>query len=271
VPSSPLLHPDEPAAVLLERPHGASPFFFVCDHASSRIPRRLEHLGLEESERLRHIAWDIGALAVAQRLSERFDACLVAQGYSRLVIDCNRPLGTPQSIALTSERTRIVGNEGISAAEAQRRAEEIFTPYHATIVAELEARLARRQPTVLVSVHSFTPTYLDVARSWHTGVLYKRDTRLAHLLLAELRARHELVVGDNEPYAVSDETDYAIPIHGEQRGIPHVGIEIRQDLITEADGQARWADILGAALEKVGPGLLASMATENAGNERGGA
>jgi predicted N-formylglutamate amidohydrolase len=256
VSSSQLLSADEPSPVLLERSGGSSPIFLVCDHASARIPRRLEHLGLAEVDRLRHIAWDIGALAVAQRLSERFDATLVAQGYSRLVIDCNRPTGTPQSIALTSERTRIVGNENLSADDARLRAETIFAPYHATIVAELEARLARQQPTVLVSVHSFTPVYLDVARRWHTGVLYKRDPRLGHALLAELRTRPDLVVGDNEPYAVSDETDYAIPVHGEQRGIHHVGIEIRQDLITEPDGQARWASLLGEALEKVVPRLL---------------
>ena len=252
-----LLFADEPSPVLLERPGGTSPIFLVCDHASARIPRRLESLGLDEVDRLRHIAWDIGALAVAQRLSERFDACLVAQGYSRLVIDCNRPTGTPQSIALMSERTRIVGNENVGPEEAQRRADAIFAPYHATIVAELDARRERRQPTVLVSVHSFTPVYLDAARRWHAGVLYKRDPRLGRALLEVLRARPELVVGDNEPYAVTDETDYAIPVHGERRGIHHVGIEIRQDLITGADGQAQWADILGVALETVVPGLLA--------------
>ena len=242
----------------------------MCDHASARIPRRLEHLGLGEEDRLRHIAWDIGALAVAQRLSERLDACLVAQGYSRLVIDCNRPTGTPQSIPLSSERTRIIGNENLAVDEARLRAETIFAPYHATIVAQLEARLARAQPTVLVSVHSFTPVYLDVPRRWHAGVLYKRDRRLAHALLAELRAHPDRVVGDNEPYAVSDETDYAIPVHGEQRGIHHVGIEIRQDLITERDGQAEWADLLGKALEKVVPGLLEHDAGGNDGTSDGG-
>ena len=263
-----LLFADEPSPVLLERPLGSSPLFFVCDHASARIPRRLEHLGLSEADRLRHIAWDIGALAVSQKLSERFDAALVAQGYSRLVIDCNRPTGTPQSITTTSERTTIHGNIDVSAEDARLRAATIFDPYHATIRAELEARLARRQPTVLISMHSFTPVYLDVPRRWHTGILYKRDTRLAHALLTVLRADPELVVGDNEPYAVSDETDYAIPVYGEQRGLHHVGIEIRQDLITEEAGQARWASLLGDAFEKVVPGLLES-ATDRAHDSRG--
>jgi predicted N-formylglutamate amidohydrolase len=121
---------------------------------------------------------------------------------------------------------------------------EIFEPYHARIRGVLDARRQRGQPTILVAVHSFTPVFKGVARPWHIGVLYNRDRRLAGLLLDLLHAEGEHVMGDNEPYKVTDETDYTVPRHGEDRGLLHVELEIRQDLIAEAEGQRAWADHL---------------------------
>ena len=180
------------------------------------------------------------------------DATLVLQTYSRLVIDCNRPLGAPSSIVEISENTPIPGNRAVTAADAQRRAREVFTPYHDKITALLETRRVCGRATILVSVHSFTPVFLGQARAWHAGVLYHRDTRLAHSLLDVLRADTALMVGDNQPYAVGDDTDYAIPIHGERRGLPHVELEIRQDLIAHAQGQQAWARRISAALTRAG-------------------
>ena len=125
--------------------------------------------------------------------------------------------------------------------EPTARASEIFVPYHARITAELDRRRARAEPTVLISMHSFTPVFHDVARPWHVGMLYNRDARVAHVLLELIRSEGEWVVGDNEPYAVGDGTDYAIPVHGERRGLPHVEIEVRQDLIADEAGQREWA------------------------------
>jgi predicted N-formylglutamate amidohydrolase len=236
-----ILAADEPAPFGVERENGASPFVLICDHASRLIPRTLGTLGLPDSELMRHIAWDIGAHGLASRLSERLDAILIAQTYSRLVIDCNRPPGAPTSIAIRSEHTDIPGNRDLSRADALAREREIFEPYHRRIAAELDLRRAQARPAVLVSVHSFTPSFAGVSRPWHVGLLYHRDTRLAHALLPLMRADGQWVVGDNEPYSVSDGTDYAIPVHGERRGLPHVAIEVRQDLIAEASGQSEWA------------------------------
>jgi predicted N-formylglutamate amidohydrolase len=245
-----LLAPDEPAAVIEYRAGGASPFLLVCDHAGRRIPRRLQNLGLGAADLARHIAWDIGIAGVARHLADRLDSALIMQPYSRLVIDCNRPPGSAESIAHESDGTAIPGNENVSADEAAARAREIFAPYHGAIEKQLEARAKAKRATTLISLHSFTPVYGGVARPWQAGVLYNRYRVLADALRAQLSAPGDLIVGDNEPYTVDDETDYTIPVHGETRGIPHVAIEIRQDLIGDEAGQKYWADRLAEALPK---------------------
>jgi len=250
-----LLADDEPPPFRIERETGSSPFLLICDHAGRRIPRCLNSLGVAESELERHIAWDIGAGALAVKLSTLLDAFAILQTYSRLVIDCNRPIGSPGSIVSLSEHTPIPGNIVISANEADRRAQAIFWPYHHRIRRELDARLATLRPTVLVSVHSFTPVFKSNTRSMHAGILYQRDPRLPHRLLGILRRDSNLIVGDNEPYSVSDLTDYAIPEYGERRGLPHVELEIRQDLIAEDAGQAVWAQRIATALQEAAAGL----------------
>ncbi len=223
---------------------GNSPFLLTSDHYGRLIPPVLGDLGVPADELTRHIAWDIGIAGVADALSRHLDAHLVAQRYSRLVIDCNRPPQAASSIPRISEATVISGNEALSHDEAEARRRQIFDPYHRRIREVIDRRLRERRPTVLVSLHSFTPVYAGIARPWHIGTLYHRDTRLPPLLLKLLRAEADLVVGDNEPYAVSDETDYTIPVHGETRGLMNTGIEIRQDLIAEPDGQRQWAERL---------------------------
>jgi predicted N-formylglutamate amidohydrolase len=255
-----LLAPDEPPPWRIEQTHGASPFFLLCDHAGWRIPRALGSLGLSDAERQRHIAWDIGAAAVALQLAEALDATVILQRYSRLVIDCNRPAASPQSILGISERTPIPGNQALSAADAARREREIFAPYHACIRAALEARRARGQPTLLLAMHSFTPVYLGEVRPWHVGVLYHRDARMAQRLAAALRSEPGLVVGDNQPYAVGDDTDVAIPEYGERGGLPHVELEIRQDLIADEAGQQQWAQRLARLLRPLAGPLAALQA-----------
>src|SRR4051812_24645078 len=223
---------------------GRSPILLICDHYGRLIPRVLGDLGMPESELARHIAWDIGIAGVAERLSKHLDAHLVAQRYSRLVIDCNRPPHVASSIPRISEATTIPGNEGIAQAAAELRRKAIFDPYHRRIGEVIDRRLQAAMPTLLVSLHSFTPIYAGIARPWHIGTLYHRDTHLAPRLLKLLRAESDLVVGDNEPYAVSDDTDYSIPVHGEARGLMNTGIEIRQDLIGDQAGEKAWADRL---------------------------
>jgi predicted N-formylglutamate amidohydrolase len=243
--------------VMEENPAGRSPFLLTADHYGRLIPRILGDLGVPVGELTRHIAWDIGIAGVAEALSDHLDAHLIAQRYSRLVIDCNRPPGAPGSIPLISEATTITGNEGLERDAAEVRRQAIFNPYHRRIKEVIDRRLREGMPTVLVSLHSFTPAYAGVARPWHIGTLYHRDTKLPPLLLRLLRAESDLVVGDNEPYAVSDETDYTIPVHGEARGLMNSGIEIRQDLIADQAGQKQWADRLARIFAEIETALRA--------------
>jgi predicted N-formylglutamate amidohydrolase len=207
-------------------------------------------LGLTETDCKRHIAWDIGIAGLARLLANQLKANLIAQNYSRLVIDCNRPLDAAASIANVSENTTIPGNARVSDDDRKTRAREIFEPYHAQIAAELDRRQAVSLPTALISLHSFTPVFKGVSRPWHAGVLYNRDPRLARPLLSLLNADDDLLVGDNAPYVVSDATDYTIPVHGERRGLPYALVEIRQDLIEHETGQREWAVRLAHLLPK---------------------
>jgi predicted N-formylglutamate amidohydrolase len=243
-----LLAADEPKPFHAIQPLSDGGWVITCDHASNRIPRALGTLGLPDAEIARHIAWDIGAAAVTHGLATRLNAWAILQNYSRLVIDCNRHPGSPTSIPVRSENTDIPGNIGLSAAHAAQRRAEIFDPYHAAISAELDARAAAGCATLFVALHSFTPVYDGVARPMHTAVLYNRDKRLAHALFHQLAAEPGLIVGDNDPYHVTDDSDYGVPVHCERRGLPYVEVEIRQDLIAHADGQAEWIDRLARLL-----------------------
>jgi predicted N-formylglutamate amidohydrolase len=238
----PLLAADEAAPVTVLNPDGASPLLLVADHAGVATPRALGLLGVAQSEWHRHIAYDIGIAGVARRLAEALDATLIAQNYSRLVIDCNRPLEAPSSIPEISEVTAIPGNVGLRDDEKAARARAIFWPYHERIEAEIDRRRAAGRPMALIALHSFTPVFKGVSRPWHAALLHNRDRRLADGLIALLRQEPSLVIGDNQPYFVSDATDYTIPVHGERHGLPHALIEIRQDLIADESGQQQWAE-----------------------------
>jgi predicted N-formylglutamate amidohydrolase len=147
-------------------------------------------------------------------------------------------------MAPLSEDTEIPGNQSILAPEAEARAREIFRPYQDAISQLLDARQAAGRPTVLIAMHSFTPVYHGVSRPWHIGLLYNRDDRLAKVLEELMSEDPALCIGDNEPYAISDESDYGIPVHGEKRGFPHIEIEMRHDLIETVEGQTHWAERL---------------------------
>ncbi|WP_419731224.1 N-formylglutamate amidohydrolase [Lichenicola sp.] len=243
-----MLREADPAPVRVLRTDADSEFLLVVDHAGRAVPTALGRLGLPDAEFERHIAWDIGALGVAEDLSARLDATTIMQAYSRLVIDCNRRPGHATSIAPRSDGTSIPGNLELDDAARMARRDEIFTPYQDTIARHIDARLQAGRPPVLVAVHSFTPSMSGRVRPWHAGVLHNHDPRLGLALLALLEAEGDLVVGDNEPYALSDLDDYTVPVHGEQRGLLCVELEIRQDLIAEPDGQIAWAERLARLL-----------------------
>jgi predicted N-formylglutamate amidohydrolase len=250
-----LLAADEPAPVSVHNANGQSPFLLVADHAGNLTPRALGRLGLVEAELQRHIAWDIGIAGLGRLLADTLDATLIQQNYSRLVIDCNRPLNAASSIPEISENTAVPGNAGLDDASRTARALEIFRPYQDCIEAELDRRRQAGRATVLIALHSFTPVFKGAKRPWHAGVLYNRDARFARRLMALLRAEKQFTVGDNAPYTMSEATDYTIPVHAERRGLHHVLIEVRQDLIADEAGQRQWALRLARLLPLAYQGL----------------
>lgn len=254
-----LLSDDEPPPVGAFNLEGESPIFIVCEHAGRRIPEALGDMGLSEEDRQRHIAWDIGAEGVSRGLAERLDAPVITQTYSRLVCDCNRETHVPSFIPEISERTRIPANEDLGELDREARIEAIYRPLHDRITEELDKRAAAGRPTVFLSMHSFTPVFMDEPRPMHVGLLYDRDPRLGHLVGSVLRAEGDCPVTDNEPYALDWSRDYTVPEHGERRGIPSLEIEIRQDLIATPDGQAAFADRLAPALDQSATHLLREL------------
>jgi predicted N-formylglutamate amidohydrolase len=255
-----LLAADEGEPVTAFNPNGKSPFLLVADHAGNAIPRALRRLGVAESECERHIAWDIGIAGLGRLLADALNATLIQQNYSRLVIDCNRRPAMPTSIPDISEHTPVPGNMGLNEASRAARVREIFLPYHERIDAELNRRRQADRPTALIALHSFTPVFKGVTRPWHTAVLYNRDPRFAHRLMALLNAEKEFIVGDNVPYSVSDVTDYTIPVHAERRRLYHALIEIRHDLISDENGQQTWSALLARLLPLAYQDVLAAEA-----------
>jgi predicted N-formylglutamate amidohydrolase len=240
-----LLSPDEPPAVEVVNADGSSSAVLLCDHASNRVPERLGNLGLDAVQLADHIGWDPGAADVARRLSARLDAPLVLSGYSRLVIDCNRPLHSAESIAKESAGMPVPRNRGLSPAERASRIDALFRPYHDAIDGLLDGR--SRRPSLLLSIHSFAPVLNGRPRPWQIGVSYGHNRELAALMLGALARSGDFLVGDNEPYPIDDDIDYTIPVHGEGRGLPSAMIEIRQDGIRTAEGAALWAERLAQA------------------------
>ena len=246
-----LLTPDDPSPFTVVNPEGGSRTLFVADHAGREIPARLAGLGIDDWVLDEHVAWDIGSAAVSHALARRFDAILVEATYSRLVVDCNRDPSDPTSIAEVSDGIAIPGNIDLPADEREQRLREIFRPYHNAVNAQIDRLRGRGVTPALVSIHSCTPVFDRLVRPWHLGVLWDKDPRIAVPLLQHLREIDGVCVGDNEPYSGKDPHDYTIDTHAEAERIPHVAIEVRQDLISDAEGAAHWAGVLGDALAPI--------------------
>jgi predicted N-formylglutamate amidohydrolase len=221
----------------------------VCDHAGRATPRSLGRLGAPDAAFDDHIAWDIGAGAVALLMGEALGAPVISQPYSRLVVDCNRAPGRADAIVEVSDGIPIPGNRGLTRAQAKARFDEVHGPYHGAIARILDARAAAGVAGVILSVHSFTPRMNGRDRPWRFGVLHEGDSPLSNAMLTTLRAEPGLVVGDNEPYAM-DGIDYTVPLHARGRGLDYLELEIRQDLIAEPAGQADVAAFLAEAFRR---------------------
>jgi predicted N-formylglutamate amidohydrolase len=221
----------------------------LCDHASNAVPAEYGSLGLAEAEFERHIAYDIGAAGVTRGLAESLGANAVLSGFSRLLIDPNRGPDDPTLVMRLSDGSLIPANARIGAEEVERRLETYYTPYHAAITGVIDEMLDVGEVPVIVSIHSFTPSWKGVPRRWQAALLWDKDPRLAGPMIAELRSEG-LIVGDNEPYdgALENDTMYR---HGTLRGLPHALIEVRQDLISSEEGQAEWAARLARVLTSI--------------------
>ncbi|HLO75698.1 MAG TPA: N-formylglutamate amidohydrolase [Magnetospirillum sp.] len=243
---------DQPEPAPFERIDGRddADMLLICDHASAVIPSHYAELGLATADRFAHVAWDIGAAEVTRGLARRLGCPAVLGGVSRLVIDCNRQPGDPSSIPANSCGVPVPGNANLDEAEADARAERWFWPYHQEIGTQLAHLFRRGTVPAMVSVHSFTPCMGSAARPWHVGVLSNRDVRMSEPVLRALRARPDLVVGDNQPYSAR-EINYTLDTHAGAAGLPHVSFEIRQDLVADAPSCAAWADLLAEVLAPV--------------------
>lgn len=222
----------------------------LCDHAENTIPTAFDCLGLKEQDLHRHIAYDLGAASVAERLAESLGAPAILSRFSRLLIDPNRGLDDPTLMMQITDGLVVPGNVGLDADALQWRIDTYYKPYHQAIARAVDKAIALGKPPVIVSIHSFTQAWKGVHRPWGVGVLWDKDPRLALPLLEALRAVPGIEVGDNVPYSgqLKGDTLYR---HGTRRGLAHALVELRQDLILGPDGQAEWATRLATVLRKV--------------------
>jgi len=244
----PLVDRNDPAPFVVLEEHGQAPALVVCDHASRAFPKALDRLGLPELPSWQHIAWDIGAGELARGLAHALHAPAVLAGYSRLVVDCNRSPDDAEAFRKESDGWAIPGNLHLTEYDRRVRLASFFDPYHECISAMLGGFRARGTVPLLVAVHSFSPSLGGIDRPWHVGVLWDHDEPNARRLLASLRQQQGLVVGDNEPYSGKHPANYTIAHHAQATGLPHVCIEVRQDLLSAPAGIERWVRLLARIL-----------------------
>ena len=231
---------DWPSPVEILNESTSSEIVLICEHASNHIPAEYNRLGVSPDDLQRHIAWDIGAAEVTRGLAMALDAPAFLGTYSRLLVDLNRPIGSKSSIPVRSEATDIPANVDLSDAECERRRQMIFDPFHAVIMAHLDSRRAQGRPTRLVTIHSFTPVFLGVARPWQGGILFDLSRRFAEAVISGLSRDPTLNIASNEPYGIHRDEDYAVPVYGTDRGLPAILVEIRNELISDSRGVAEW-------------------------------
>lgn len=238
-----LLSSGEPGPFRVLSPLSNEPILLVCDHASCRFPKSLGDMGLDPFARRCHLAIDIGAGAVTEKLADSLGVTAVVQNYSRLVVDCNRQLMDPGAFLEYGDGILVPGNRNLHQAEKDLRASALYWPYHAAIEEQIE-RLRKAGPLpAFISIHSFTPVLNGESRALQIGVLWDKDESLREIFLEDFRAAG-YYVGDNEPYSGKAPQDFTIDHHAEEIGLPHIGIEIRQDLVDDDEGVEEIAGIM---------------------------
>jgi predicted N-formylglutamate amidohydrolase len=247
----PLIGPGDPPPFMTYNEHGRAPVLLVADHASPFFPAAMNQLGLADWVLERHVAWDIGSDQLTRFLADELDAQAVLAGFSRLIVDPNRKLDDPTAFIEVSDGIAIPGNLDLDEEQKALRVQSFFQPYHDTITARLDSMRARTAAPALISVHTCTPVFDRVVRPWHIGIMWDRDARIPVPLMENLRRMDGICIGDNEPYSGRHPHDFTVDFHAERTGLPHVGIEVRQDLVSDDPGARKWAGILATALQPV--------------------
>lgn len=249
-----LLTDDDPLPFVIINGESTAQVLLVCDHASRRLPAALGNMGLDPFALRCHLALDIGAAALTGRLAKKLSLTAVLCQYSRLVVDCNRQLMDPGAFLEFGDGIVVTGNRNLHVADKKIRADEIYWPYHNAVASQVERLVAAGQPPVFVSLHSFTPVINGQYRPWEVGVLWDTDRATAEIFMQDFRAAG-FHVGDNEPYSGKSPQDFTVDHHAESIGLPHVGVEIRQDLIDDDEGVRR----IGAVLQRIIASLPARL------------
>jgi predicted N-formylglutamate amidohydrolase len=249
-----VLSPGEPPPFRIENAQGKGIGLVVCDHASNRVPRALKDLGLKKAELKKHIGWDIGAEDASLHIGRALDMPVVLANYSRLVLDLNRAPHHEECIAEVSDHVKIPANAGLSKGDRERRLKEIFWPYQNKIGKMLDVSARKKQVPVLLAIHSLTPEMDGVKRPWHISILWNREEKIAKQIVKEIRNSHpDLLVGENEPYTLFSDRFPGSTVwrHAEERNLPYVFVEFRQDLIDTKEKAVTWANILLQAMRPV--------------------
>jgi len=259
--ASALLSADEPSPFQVLNPLAELPILLVCDHASCRFPNSLGDMGLDPFARRCHLAVDIGAGPLTERLAASLGVTAVLAQYSRLVVDCNRQLMDPGAFLQFGDGILVPGNRNLHQAEKDLRAGVLYGPYHEAVDKQVQRLCSAGPAPSFIAIHSFTPVMNGEARAWEMGVLWDTDTRLRDIFLEDFTAAG-YIVGDNEPYSGKAPQDFTIDHHAEEIGLPHIGIEIRQDLIDDEKGIDEIARVMHRIIDSI-PKRLEDMGSGN--------
>jgi len=249
-----LLTKADPAPFRVENQKGKAQCLIVCDHASNRIPVALGTLGLSKKDREKHIAWDPGTENIGRYLSKQLDAPAYFATFSRIVVDVNRGANSPECMREVYDHIPVPGNMNLSRAQKKQRIDEIFTPYHKNLAAQVQRFLKKKRIPMIISVHSFTPEMDGYRRPWHIGILWNKEDDIARQLVDNLRRQNPtLIIGENEPYSLKAEnlSKNTIGTHAESKGLPYVIVEFRQDLVKTKRDALKWGKIFLDAMAPI--------------------
>jgi predicted N-formylglutamate amidohydrolase len=244
----PLIGPGDPPPFITYNDHGKAPVLIAADHASPFFPAAMNQLGLADWVLERHVAWDIGSDRLAQFLADELDAQAVLAGFSRLIVDPNRKLDDPSAFVEISDGIAIPGNMDLDDEQKAMRVQSFFKPYHDKISARLDRLSEGGVSPAFIAVHTCSPVFDRVVRPWHIGIMWDTDPRIPVPLMRRLEQMDGICIGDNEPYSGRHPHDFTVDYHAETTGLPHVGIEVRQDLVQDEEGARKWASILAEGL-----------------------